>query len=146
MAHFELVRHKFPNKTTLLIYLCYFESTRGMKQCTTFCNIKVMWGSSRCFCWGREGNELNWTVRCRAHLILSEFYSLVLEPGQGINSFKPHWTCLIVEILATQAKLLEQSDYYTVIKCTLTFRTTNILGCFGCVLVQFELVKIKILN
>ena len=35
VAQFELVMHKFPNKTTLHIHLCGFPITHNMKQCTT---------------------------------------------------------------------------------------------------------------
>ena len=39
---------------------------------------KTQFGSSECFCQGREGDELHWTMRCRVHLILSQCNSLDL--------------------------------------------------------------------
>ena len=51
-----------------------------------------------------------------------------------------------IEVLETWAKFLESSAYCTVIKCTFTFCTTNIFGCFHSISASFEPVKYKYLN
>ena len=64
-----------------------------------------------------------------------------------IHDFKPTWQCLIIEVLATQGKSLELfGGYFTMINCTVTYCPTNIFGCFHNVIVQFELIKHKLLH
>ena len=53
-----------------------------------------------------------------------------LQHNFWINSFRPTWTCLIVEVLTTWTIFLEPSGYCTVINCTFIFHSTNIFGCF----------------
>ena len=46
---------------------------------TELSNVLIAWYSlnvTHWICWSREGDESHWTVRCRAHLILAECYSL----------------------------------------------------------------------
>ena len=52
-----------------------------------------------------------------------------------IHGFRATWLCLIITVLATQAKLLGPSGYYCIINCTITFCTTNFFGCFCGVMV-----------
>ena len=46
---------------------------------------------------------------------------------------------LIVEILATQRKSLEPSDYCTAINCAFTFLISNVFGCFCSISFQVRL-------
>ena len=64
-----------------------------------------------------------------------------LEHCLGIHAFGPTRPCLIVEVIATQAKFLQSSCYCTVINCANTFSITNIFGCLRSLIAQFELVK-----
>ena len=66
------------------------------------------------------------------------FYGL--EHGLRIYSFRPIWTCLIIEVLATWVKFLEPSGYCTVTNCAFTFPATNVFVCFCSVMhYEFEL-------
>ena len=62
------------------------------------------------------------------------------------TGFRPPWPCQIIEVLVTQAKFLDPSDYCSIINCTFTFCTTNDFSCFHSIMAQFELVKHKFLN
>ena len=79
----------------------------------------------------------HWTERCRAHLMLFENYSLDLPLWFGArpqnSRFRPTWTCLILEVLASRKKLLQSSGYCTVISYAFIFRATNAFVCSrGC--------------
>ena len=52
------------------------------------------------------------------------------------------WPCLIIGVLATRAKFLQLSGYYTVIKHTFTFCTRNIFDSLCGVMARFKLVKV----
>ena len=82
-------------------------------------------------------SELTWYYASSPHQICFS----CLEHGLGIHAFMPTWPCLIVEFLPIQVKFLEPSGYCTVINCTFTFHTKNVLGCFFNIMDQFELVK-----
>ena len=47
-----------------------------------------------------------------------------------IHGFRPTWPCLIIKVLATWVKFLEQSGYCTVINFAFTFHSTNDFSCF----------------
>ena len=108
-------------------------------------NILVTWGRSGCFCWGCEDDESHWTVRCQAHLILSEYYSpdlsLWLMHVFGIHGFRPTWPWLIIEVRNFFNHLV------TVLWSTAPWplRTTNVFGYFRKFwhYTQFEFVKHK---
>ena len=68
--------------------------------------------------------ELTWYPVIATHQIF--FYHL--QHGLGIHSFNITWTCLIVQVLATRAKILKPSGYSPVIIWDYTFRATNILA------------------
>ena len=70
-------------------------------------------------------------------------YLYDLEHSQGNHVFRLTWPYLIVIVLATRAKFFEPSGYWTEINCTFTFCTTNIFGCFHCIITQFELIKLS---
>ena len=114
-----------------------------------FCNILVseaQLNTSICFCWGCESDHPHLIVRYLANLILSECYPLDLpvwlEHDLGIYGFRSTWSCLIVTVLVTWVKFLEEpSCYYTVINYT--FCTTTDFDCFSSIMTQFELVKYK---
>ena len=78
-------------------------------------------------------------------LLLVKFASS-LEHGPWIHDFRPTWSCLIIEVLATWEKFLEPSGYCFMITCALIFCTTNAVGCFHSSLAKFELIKPKFLN
>ena len=63
-----------------------------------------------------------------------------LEYEIGIHDFRPTRIFLIIKILTTQKKFLKPPDYSTVNNFAFTLCTTNVFGCFGGVMVQFELV------
>ena len=104
--------------------------------------------SSRCFCQGRENGKpylndmLSSPDNCATHWICF----IDFENSFGIHNFRFTWPCLIVEVLATWAKLLAPPGCYTVINCAFTFSTANIFGCFHSIIDHFELVKQKLLN
>ena len=52
-------------------------------------------------------------------------FFLLLKQCLGINSFRPTWPCLIIEILASRAKFLQPYSY-----CSFIFNTANVFGCF----------------
>ena len=54
--------------------------------------------------------------------------------------------CLIINVLATETKFLEPSDYCTLINCAFIFSTKNVFGCFHSFMIQFKHVKYKPLN
>ena len=64
----------------------------------------------------------------------------------GIYGFRPTWHWLIIKVHKTQAKYFKLSGYSTVINCTITFCTTNVFGCFSCVMAHLDFVKHKFLN
>ena len=57
-----------------------------------------------------ENDEPHRTVRCQAHLIFSECYSLDfplwLELNLGIHGFRSTWPCLIVKVLRPEPNFL----------------------------------------
>ena len=59
-------------------------------------------------------------------------------------SFRPTWSYLFFQVLATWVKFLAPSSYYIVINFAFAFCTTNIFGCF--IMAQFELRKHKFPN
>ena len=80
------------------------------------------------------------------HKSYQRICNYVLDHSFRIHTFSPISSCLIVEIVAIQAKFLEQSGYCTVISVTFTFQnTTNGFGCFHGIMAQFKLVKHKFL-
>ena len=99
-----------------------------------FCNILQMKGTI----------QLLWMVlprswRGQIRLDKLTWYSLSathqsclhdLENCLGIHGFRLIRSCLIVKVLATQAKFLELSDYCTVINCTFNFCIKDILVAF----------------
>ena len=58
-----------------------------------------------------------------------------------IHCLRLSWPCLIIKVLATQAKFLEPSDYCTVINYAFTFCLINDFGCFSSIMAQFELIR-----
>ena len=70
--------------------------------------------------------ELTWYSPSAFHWICLNS----LEHCLIIHSFKPTGPSLTFEVLATQAKLLQLSSYYTKINCACTFHTTNVFGNF----------------
>ena len=68
---------------------------------------------------------------------------LLAESISMVGSTVSELTLLGLYDLASRVELLEPAGYYsTVINCIFTF-CPNILGCFCCVKVQFELIKHK---
>ena len=53
VAQLELIKHKFPNSTTLHVYLCGFQIADGVKQCTTYqcTNYYNATNHVRCLSW-----------------------------------------------------------------------------------------------
>ena len=97
-----------------------------------FCNILVVcqaqFDSSGCFCQSHKGDKPHYSVRCWAHLILSEcsLSDLSLWLGTQPWFFNPTWTYLIVKVLSTWVKFLETSGYCTAINWIFTFYTTDV--------------------
>ena len=79
----------------------------------------------------QEGDEIHLSVWYRVCRILSECYFLDLPPWleacPGNHGFMPIWSCLITEILTSQAKFLESSGCHIVINCVITLHTINVL-------------------
>ena len=71
---------------------------------------------------------------------------LICLYGLEIHSFRLTWLCLIIKVLATQAKFLKASGYCTVISCAFTFWITNVFSCFCNIMTQFNLAKFKFTN
>ena len=88
--------------------------------------------------------KLHWTMRCWIWVLLARFTSMVCN-SLKIYGFRPTWSCLIIKVLTTQTKFLEQSGYCTVINYTFNFQT-NVFDCFCRVMTQFKLVKHNFLN
>ena len=81
---------------------------------------ETQFNSSRCFWLGHDGNEQQWTVRRRGHLIFSEC------SVAWIHCYRPAWLCFIIEFVAAQVKFLESSGYCTLIDCIFTFCAVNV--------------------
>ena len=129
MCHFLPVYH---------LGIAFLGRGEGSKYNTTrtsqkFCNILVVreaqYASDRCFRWDRQGDELHWTMRFRACLILSKYYSSDLPQSLKARHQKPRFyvgqPSLIVDVLATRTIFPELSGYCSLINCAFTFRTTN---------------------
>ena len=89
------------------------------------------------FCQSCVGDEPHWTVRCWAYWYFQSATHRMFQNELNL----PTRLCLIFEVLATRATFLQPSGYSIMINCAFTFRTTNILGYFCGVRVEFELVK-----
>ena len=103
-----------------------------------FCNILVTRGTVWQF-WMLLIRLWRWRIHTRLWEAKIVWYALCasrwiclygLENGLGIHSFRPTWSGLIVELLATRAKFLQPSGPCTVINWALTVRTKNVFGCF----------------
>ena len=66
--------------------------------------------------------------------------------GLGIYSFTPISLSVVIEVLATRAKFLEQYGFSIVINGVFTFHGTNVFGCFHGVMAQFKLIKHKLIS
>ena len=86
--------------------------------------LRDNFGSCRWFCWGDEGYEPLWTVRCRGLLTELNFYCR--EQSLWNHALKPTWSFLTVKDHATWAIFLEPTRYWTVKNCTFTFQTINV--------------------
>ena len=78
---------------------------------------------------------LHWS-NTLTRLILSKCYSLDLPLWYRIlriHGFRPTWPYLIIEFLATWAKILESSGI--VINCAFIFLSTNVFDCFHNIIV-----------
>ena len=90
---------------------------RWVKSFAIFWSCEAQFSNSEYFHKGREDDELHWTTRCWTHLMLSECYLLDLQ----IYAFRSSSSCLIIKVLATQARFLELSDYCIVINHAFIF-------------------------
>ena len=71
---------------------------------------------------------------------------ICLAPNFKIDSFRPTWFCLIVKVLATQAKFLKHPGYSFMINCTFSLHRTNVFCSFCAVITRWKLVKHSFLN
>ena len=97
-----------------------------------FCNILVtlgtIWQLQMLFLWSwrwRTTEKCNMASSLNT-LCTHQICHTDLEHSLRIYSFRRTENCLIVKILATQAKFLESSGYCTVIKCAFIFSTIDI--------------------
>ena len=91
---------------------CHFTALYYTRVSQKFCNILVVheaqFGSSGCFCQSNEGDKPHWTVKCPAHLIISEFYSFALPDFVlPLRSLQSEWNFLnlLVTVLWSSASL-----------------------------------------
>ena len=59
----------------MMMMMRYIYIPGWVKSFAIFWLCEAQFSSSWCFCWGHEGDEPHWTVRCQACLILSKCYS-----------------------------------------------------------------------
>ena len=93
---------------------------------------KAQFSSSRCFCWGCEGDEPHW---CQAHLIL-----FMLLTRFASMAWSPALESVVLSLF------LRPSDYCTVIKCTFTFNIYWMFLVAFTILWQSSNTKHKFLN
>ena len=94
-------------------------------------------------------------------LIMQKFNTLASTPEEvqhishytretPLQAFRLTWPCLIVEVLETWVRFLEQSVYCVAINCTFTFHTSNVFGYFYSVQICkawiLELDNMQLLN
>ena len=78
-----------------------------------FCNILIIWGSTRYFCQGKEDDEPHWVVRCQVcRILLARFASMVWSMAS--ESMVLGLTDLAdCKVLATRGEFLEPTGYCT---------------------------------
>ena len=78
----------------------YIYTLGWVKIFSIFCSREEQFGNFGCLCRGHESEEPHWTVKCLAHLILSECYSSDLPQWLRTRLpnllFKPTWSYLPV--------------------------------------------------
>ena len=104
-----------------------------------FWSFETQFSRSGYFCPGPEHDQPHSAIRCRAQVRLTRF-AFIARNCFKIHAFRSTWPRLILEVLATWAKFLQPSGYFTVIKFTFIFCATNVFAYFRGVMLQLRLM------